>query len=183
MVLKRDLSLMSILAIATIGSTIACIPLFRWLGQRIPKRTGLAIGMVGVILTTLTWLFATPETPDLFFILRGIAMGAFGSAILLYSQAMWLDTIDHDRERTGLRREGLYTSVYVFIERLGYSLGPLALGELLQAMDFNKNLPLEQQPASAEVAVLIALIGIPVCAYIGGLIFLWFYRVDEKIER
>jgi GPH family glycoside/pentoside/hexuronide:cation symporter len=96
---------------------------------------------------------------------------------------MWLDTIDHDRERTGLRREGLYTSVYVFIERLGYSLGPLALGELLQAMDFNKNLPLEQQPASAEVAVLIALIGIPVCAYIGGLIFLWFYRVDEKIER
>ena len=183
MVLKRDLSLMSLLAVSTIASTIACIPLFRWIGRRIPKRTGLAIGMVGVILTTLTWLFATPETPDLFFILRSVAMGAFGSAILLYSQAMWLDTIDHDRERTGLRREGLYTSVYVFIERLGYSLGPLALGELLQAMHFDKNLPLEQQPASAEVAVLIALIGIPVFAYLGGLIFLWFYRVDEKVER
>ncbi|MEZ5459264.1 MAG: MFS transporter [Steroidobacteraceae bacterium] len=183
MVLKRDLSLMSILAVATIGSTIACIPLFRWLGRRIPKRTGLAIGMVGVILTTLTWLFATPETPNLFYILRGIAMGAFGSAFLLYSQAMWLDTIDHDRERTGLRREGLYTSVYVFIERLGYSLGPLALGELLQAMHFNKNLPLEQQPATAEVAVLVALVGIPVCAYLGGLLFLWFYRIEEKLDR
>lgn len=183
MVLKRDLSLMSLLAVSTIASTIACIPLFRWIGRRIPKRTGLAIGMVGVILTTLTWLFATPDTPDIFFILRSVAMGAFGSAILLYSQAMWLDTIDHDRERTGLRREGLYTSVYVFIERLGYSLGPLALGELLQAMHFDKNLPLEQQPASAEVAVLIALIGIPVFAYACGLIFLWFYRVNERVER
>jgi GPH family glycoside/pentoside/hexuronide:cation symporter len=172
---------MSLLAIAGIGSTLACIPLFRWLGRYMTKRTGLAIGIVGEIAITSTWLFATPESPDVFFVLRGVISGAFSSAILLFSQAMWLDTIDHDRVRSGLRREGLYTSIYVFIERLGYSLGPLVLGELLQAMDFDKNLPLEQQPASAETAVMLSLVGIPIVTYSLGLIFLWFYKVDERL--
>jgi Na+/melibiose symporter-like transporter len=48
-------------------------------------------------------------------------------------------------------------------------------------MDFDKNLPLEQQPASAELAVTISLVGIPAAAYAAGLIFLWFYRVPERV--
>ena len=182
MVLKRDFSLMSQLAVATIASTVVFIPVFRWLGRYMTKRTGLAIGIIGEVFATLTWLFATPEDSTAFFIARGILGGIFSSAILLFSQAMWLDTIDHDRERTGLRREGLYTSIYVFIERLGYSLGPLLLGELLQLMHFDKNLPLEQQPASAELAVILSLVGIPSLAYTAGLIFLWFYKLPERVE-
>ncbi len=182
MVLKRDFSLMTQLAIATIASTVVFIPVFRWIGRFITKRTGLAIGIVGEVIATLTWLLATPEDSTAFFIARGILGGIFSSAILLFGQAMWLDTIDHDRERTGLRREGLYTSVYVFIERLGYSMGPLLLGELLQLMHFDKNLPLEQQPASAELAVTLSLVGIPALAYSAGLIFLWFYRLPEKVD-
>jgi GPH family glycoside/pentoside/hexuronide:cation symporter len=181
MVLKRDLSLMSLLAVSTIASTLTFIPVFRWLGQYMTKRTGLAIGIIGEVVAVLSWLLATPEQSEVFFVLRGVLAGIFSSAILLFSQAMWLDTIDHDREQTGLRREGMYTSIYVFIERLGYSLGPLVLGELLQAMDFDKNLPLEQQPASAELAVTISLVGIPAAAYAAGLIFLWFYRVPERV--
>jgi GPH family glycoside/pentoside/hexuronide:cation symporter len=182
MVLKRDFSLMSQLAVATIASTVIFIPVFRWLGRYMTKRMGLAIGIIGEVFATLTWLFATPEDSTAFFIARGILGGIFSSAILLFSQAMWLDTIDHDRERTGLRREGLYTSIYVFIERLGYSLGPLLLGELLQLMHFDKNLPLEQQPASAELAVILSLVGIPSLAYTAGLIFLWFYKLPERVE-
>jgi GPH family glycoside/pentoside/hexuronide:cation symporter len=181
MVLKRDFSLMSLLAIATIASTLTFIPFFRWVGRHVTKRTGLAIGIVGEIFATLTWVFATPEDSEMFFVARGVLAGIFSSAILLFSQAMWLDTIDYDRERSGLRREGLYTSLYVFIERLGYSMGPLLLGELLQAMDFDKNLPLEQQPASAELAVSLSLIGIPCIGYGLGLVFLWFYRLPERV--
>jgi len=181
MVLKRDLSLMALLAISTIASALAFIPFFRWVGQYITKRTGLAIGIVGEIFAQLTWLAATPEDSTTFFVLRGILAGIFSSAILLYGQAMWLDTIDYDREKTGKRREGVYTSVYVFIERLGYSLGPLVIGNLLQLMDFDSKLPLEKQPASAEVAVMLSLVAIPSLAYALGLVFLWFYRLPERI--
>ncbi len=181
MVLKRELSLMAILAASTIGATVACIPLFRWAGRYMTKRTGLAIGIAGEIVATLTWLAATPEDSTAFFVLRGVLAGIFASAILLYGQAMWLDTIDHDREKTGKRREGVYTSIYVFIERLGYSLGPLMLGNLLQAMGFDSKLPLESQPPSAELAVMLSLVAIPSLAYGLGLVFLYFYRLPEKI--
>ena len=181
MVLKRDLSLMAILAVSTIASTVACIPVFRWVGRYITKRTGLAIGIVGEIVATLTWLAATPEDSTAFFVLRGVLAGIFSSAILLYGQAMWLDTIDYDRQKTGKRREGVYTSIYVFIERLGYSLGPLLLGNLLQMMDFDSRLPLEKQPPSAELAVMLSLVAIPSLAYGLGLVFLWFYRLPERI--
>ncbi len=94
---------------------------------------------------------------------------------------MWLDAIDHDQERTGLRREGMYTSVYVFVERLGYSLGPLVLGFLLSAMGFDKSLPLESQPDSAALAVYIGLVWIPAAVYAIGFVLLMFYRLPEKI--
>jgi len=181
MVLKKELTLMALLAGATIGSTVAFIPFFRWVGQYITKRTGLAIGIVGEIVATLTWLAATPEDSVAFFVLRGVLAGIFSSAILLYGQAMWLDTIDYDRQKTGKRREGVYTSIYVFIERLGYSLGPLLLGYLLAAMDFDSKLPLEKQPPSAEFAVMLSLVAIPSVAYALGLVFLWFYRLPEVV--
>jgi GPH family glycoside/pentoside/hexuronide:cation symporter len=182
MVLKKELTLMSLLAGATIASTVAFIPFFRWVGQYITKRTGLAIGIVGEIFAQLTWLAATPDDSVAFFVLRGVLAGIFSSAILLYGQAMWLDTIDYDRQKTGKRREGVYTSIYVFVERLGYSLGPLFLTSLLAAMDFDSKLPLEQQPPSAELAVMLSLVAIPSVAYGLGLVFLWFYRLPEQIE-
>lgn len=77
----------------------------------------------------------------------------------------------------------MYTSIYVFIERLGYSLGPLLLGELLQLMHFDKNLPLDKQPATAELAVTLSLVGIPSLAYGLGLLFLWFYRLPDDLGR
>lgn len=181
MVLKRDFSLMSLLAMATIGSTVAFIPFFRWVGKFVTKRTGLAIGIAGEVVATLSWLLATPDDSSTFFVARGVLAGIFSSAILLFGQAMWLDCIDYDRQRTGLRREGVYTSVYVFIERLGYSLGAPLLGMLLAAMNFDSKLPLEQQPPSAELAVMLSLVAIPSIAYGLGLVFLWFYRLPEDI--
>jgi GPH family glycoside/pentoside/hexuronide:cation symporter len=182
MVLKKELTLMSLLAGATIASTVAFIPFFRWVGQYITKRMGLAIGIIGEIFAQLTWLAATPDDSVTFFVLRGVLAGIFSSAILLYGQAMWLDTIDYDRQKTGKRREGVYTSIYVFVERLGYSLGPLFLTTLLAAMDFDSKLPLEQQPPSAELAVMLSLVAIPSLAYGLGLVFLWFYRLPEQLD-
>jgi Na+/melibiose symporter-like transporter len=49
-------------------------------------------------------------------------------------------------------------------------------------MNFDKTLPLEQQPAEAALAVQISLIGIPAAAYMIGLILLLFYRLPERLD-
>ncbi len=180
-VLKQSLTLLSVLGLATTASIVISVPFWRWLGRFMTKRRGFMIGAVGEVIATLTWLLATPERSTEFFIFRGLLTGFFSSSILLYSQAMWLDTIDYDQQRTGLRREGMYTSVYVFVERLGYSLGPLILGFLLSTMGFNKELALEDQPESAQLAVYIGLVWIPAGVYALGYVLLWFYRLPERV--
>jgi GPH family glycoside/pentoside/hexuronide:cation symporter len=180
-VLKQPLTLLSILGLSTTASIVASVPFWKWLGRFMTKRRGLMIGVVGEVAATLTWLLATPEHSTAFFVFRGLLTGFFSSSILLYSQAMWLDTIDYDQQRTGLNREGMYTSVYVFVERLGYSLGPLVLGFLLSGMGFDKNLPLENQPDSAQLAVYIGLVWIPAAVYTLGFTLLWFYRLPERV--
>ncbi len=185
-VLKQPFTLLPWLALASTFTILAGIPFWKWCGQFMTKRRGVLIGAAGEALASLTWLLATPdwtrETLIVFLVARGIVGGFFGSAILLYSQAMWLDTIDYDQERTGLRREGLYTSVYVFVERLGYSAGPLLVGLFLGASGFDANLAPENQPASAVTAVLICMVAIPTIAQLGMLFFVWRYRLPEIID-
>lgn len=134
------------------------------------------------MLVTLTWVFAGEGESTWLFVLRPIVMGMFSSAVLLFGQVVWIDAVDYDYRRTGLRREGTFTSVYVFIERLGYSLAPVILGALLQGMGFDKNLPLEAQSKSAELAVMIAMVGIPALTFGLSLLLLKFYDLaDEKL--
>ena len=185
-VLKQPLTLISAFAIATTVTIIAAIPFWKWCGQFITKRSGVLIGAGGEVLASLTWLLVdadwSREALIIFLVARGVFAGTFASAILLYSQAMWLDTIDHGQKRTGLRREGLYTSVYVFVERLGYSFGPLLVGLLLGAYGFDSKLEPEDQPASTSTAIMICMVAIPVLAQLAMMLFVWFYRLPEIIQ-
>ena len=95
---------------------------------------------------------------------------------------MWLDTIDYDQRSTGLRREGLYTSVYVFVERLGYSSGPVLLGLILSTAGFDVKLDAEDQPASAATAILFCMVAIPALAQVCMMLFVWLYRLPESIK-
>ena len=180
-VLKRDFTLLSVFGVTSTATIVASVPFWRWMGNRMTKRFGFMIGIIGEVVSTLLWLAATTENALWIIAMRGALTGFFGSCILLNSQAMWLDTIDYDQSKTGLRREGLYTSIYVFVERLGYSLGPLVLGFLLSSMGFDKTLPLEAQPPSASVAVYLGIVWIPVVVYSLGYVFLCFYKLPERI--
>ena len=185
-VLNQPFTLFKYQAIPIMITILVAIPLWKQYGRTITKRRGVLIGAAGEALASLTWLLVNPdwgrEALIAFLIARGICSGVFGSAILLYSQAMWLDTIDYDQGRTGLRREGLYTSVYVFVERLGYSIGPLLLGFILKAAGFDSELAAEDQPASAASAILVAIAVIPALAQVCMLLFLWRYKLPEIID-
>lgn len=182
-VLKRGLNVMFIYGTVFLLAVSVSILFWRQLARRIPKKQGFIIGVIGHILMTLTWLSSTPAEPEIFVPLRAIGQAFFSSAILLYGQAVWVDAVDYDYRRTGLRREGLFTSVYVFVERLGYSMAPMVLGLLLQWFKFDKRLPLEQQPQSASTAVMVSLVAVPVITFALSLIFLAKYDLtDEKLD-
>jgi GPH family glycoside/pentoside/hexuronide:cation symporter len=178
-VMKRDLK--TVAFYGTVSLVASCLGIFGWrlVARHLSKRAGFIVGVIGFILGTLTWLWSGPQEPTSHLVARGVVMGIFGSGILLFGQAILLDAVEYDRVRTGLERAGLFTSAYVFIERLGYSLGPVLLGGLLQAMHFNKAVPLDQQPPSASTAVILSLVGIPVLTFGLSLILLFKYDLTE----
>lgn len=185
-VLKQPLTLLPYLAISTSLTLVVAIPFWKKCGEHITKRRGVLIGAGAEVFVSFSWLLVNEdwsrEAMILFLVARGIFSGFFAGAILLYSQAMWLDTIDYDQQRTGLRREGLYTSVYVFVERLGYSTGPLLLGLILKASGFDSQVAPEEQPASAAAAILFCMVAIPALAQVCMMLFVWLYRLPETIK-
>lgn len=180
-VLKQDYTLLSVFGIVTTLTVVISLPLWRRWSARLTKRRAFMIGIVGDVLTTPLWLFAEPGNAYAIVVARSVCTGFFASAIMLNSQAMWLDTIDYDKQRSGLNREGMYTSIYVFVERIGYSIPPLLLGYLLTWFGFDKSLPLTEQPDSAKIAVYWGIVWAPMILYSLAFVFLTRYRLPDDL--
>ncbi len=182
-VLKQTFSLLSVFGLATTASILLSVPFWRWASQFLTKKRALMIGLVGEVGSLLLWMLATPDNAYTVVVIRALVGGFFSANILLISQTMWLDTIDYDRQRSGIRREGVFTSVYVFVERLGYSVAPLVLGVLLSRMGFDKSLPLTEQPDSAHLAVYIGIMWMPAALYAACALLLTRYHLPENIKE
>ena len=178
--MKRDMKLLLPYGIAQLASTLLSLLFWRRVAQQMEKRRGFMIGVVGLVCVSLTWMLTGPNEATAVFLTRAVLHAFFAAAILLFGQAILLDAIDYDYRRTGLRREGSFTSVYVFVERLGYSIGPVLLGLLFSVLDFDKSLKLEQQPPGASTAVLISVSLIPALAFASSLLLLRRYDLTEQ---
>ena len=78
-------------------------------------------------MVSLSWLLADPQEPLWFFTLRAALKGVAASGLLLMGQSMLPDTIEYDYRRTGLRREGIYSALYSFVEKVAAALAPSIL--------------------------------------------------------
>jgi glycoside/pentoside/hexuronide:cation symporter, GPH family len=162
------------------SATLLFLPLWLRIGRRIGKRPALTLSLCLYILVHLSWLFAAAGEPDAFLVLRAIGTGTFAGGVVVFSQSMILDVIAYDRKISGISREGLFSSLFSFIEKTTYALGPLLIGLLLSAFGFVGRLPEGQsQSETALIGIRIALIGIPFIANVGMLVCLHFFRLDE----
>jgi GPH family glycoside/pentoside/hexuronide:cation symporter len=182
-VLKQTFSLLSVFGLATTASILLSVPFWRWVSRFMTKKWALMIGLCGETASLMIWLAATPDNAYTVVVIRAIIGGFFSANILLNSQTMWLDTIDFDRQRSGIRREGVFTSVYVFVERLGYSIAPLVLGILLSRLGFDKSLPLAEQPESAYLAVYIGILWLPAGLFTACALLLTRYNLKEQVQQ
>ncbi|MEE8306920.1 MAG: MFS transporter, partial [Gammaproteobacteria bacterium] len=134
MVLLRPESDLAGFSLAATFSTIAAMPLWLKVSKTIGKRNTYFLGAALLVLAKLSWLVATTDEPQVIFLGRGLLFGFAAGGVLLIAQSMLPDTIQHDFDRTGLRREGLFAAMYSFAEKTAFALGPLAFGIILSVM-------------------------------------------------
>ena len=178
-VLGRPLTLLPVIGAATTLAVFTMTPILVALSKRIGKRAGymLSAGVTG--LTSLSWVWATPDEPVWALALRGFFLGVAFAGNVLFAMSMLADSMEADTHDTGLRREGIYSAFYSFVEKLAASIGPLILGGALSYAGFDPQSPPEQVTEAVRQAVLIGIAYVPAAMAVIAVALLSFYRLDE----
>ena len=95
------------------------------------------------------------------------------------------DVIELDELTTGQRREGIFYGFMVFLQKVGLALGLFLVGQALQWSGFIETVPGQPaptQPASALLAIRIAIGPLPTLALIFGLILASFYPITREVH-
>lgn len=118
-----------ILAMSLQISIFVFLLIWTKVSDRIGKRHVYFVGVTFWILVELLLFFVQPGQMT-FLIGLAILAGAGASVAYLIPWSMLPDVVDLDELNTGLRREGVYYGFFVFLQKLGISLG-LAISNLV----------------------------------------------------
>ena len=159
--------------------SLAFIPVFRRLSEKIGKNKCLAIAMVLVLLSGLsTWYTNSPNIPPLM-LLNTVLIGIGYSGLWLMIPSMQVDIVDYDELENGERREGSFASVFSWVLKLSFCIGFLVSGPLLQMTGFDAKLE-GAQPAEVLLRMRLGYIAIPVTALAFALVLLKFFPLNHE---
>ena len=116
---------------------------------------------------------------------RIVCIGFFTGGIIILGFAILPDTIEYDRLKSGINREGVYSGIYSTMEKIASAFGPLIFGAYLAANGFVSSRAGEQTvQTDATVSAIYNAIGLfPALAVLSAAAVIWFYRLDEQTLR
>lgn len=170
----------TVILFTTLGQILGT-PLWLKVSRKLGKRRTFYASAAIFAAISMTWMFADASEPLWLTGLRVFAKGLGTGGILLVSQAMLPDTIEYDRLRTGLAREGALSGLYTTIEKVAFAFGTALTGLFLDYMGY---IPRAQtQSSSAVDAIYACQATLPALLMLLAAGVLVFYKLtDEKLE-
>ncbi|HEY9295880.1 MAG TPA: MFS transporter, partial [Phormidium sp.] len=170
--------------IAVQGTALAMLYVWSALSQRIGKRGVYFMGMGLWIIAQAGLFFLKPTQIPLMFVLA--VMAGFGvSTAYLIPWSMLPDVIELDELRTGQRREGIYYSFVVLLQKVCLAIAVFLVLKSLDWAGYLKpvaNNPSPIQPESVQFAIRLAIGPLPTLALIVGLILTYFYPLTREVH-
>jgi GPH family glycoside/pentoside/hexuronide:cation symporter len=158
-------------------ATILTLPLWIWLAKRIGKHIAYLIGMTLTIVTIITIAFAADRLGENTTLVLMVVAGVGFSAHYVLPWAMAPDTIEYDFARSGVRREGIYYSVWTFFIALGGALAGFLVG---QGLDLFGYVPDAVQSARSIMGIRLLIGPLPAVLFILGNLAMLFYPLNRK---
>jgi glycoside/pentoside/hexuronide:cation symporter, GPH family len=160
-------------------TSILSIPVFSWLDRHYGKITALLICGIGFLFATLSqWFLVTPAHPY-WQIISAALIGPAVTGIWIILPSMQTDVIDYDELQTGCRREGSYTAILGWIQKLGFALSVLLAGLILDFSGFDVKLDAAQTPDTL-FKMRALFVFFPVAMAAGMLALVRFYPLNEE---
>ena len=171
-------------AIAVQGTALIMLFFWKFVSEKLDKKTVYYLGMVVWIVAQAALFIIQPGQITLVYI--GAIMAGFGvSVAYLIPWSMIPDVIELDELNTGQRREGIFYSFMVLLQKIGLALAIFLVGQALEFSGFVARIPGEPipiQPDSALLAIRIAIAPLPTAFLIIGLILTYFYPITKEVH-
>jgi GPH family glycoside/pentoside/hexuronide:cation symporter len=143
------------LILAVQVSSFLFLMLWARVSQRLGKQNTYYVGMAFWVVVEVLLFFVQPGQIGVLFVLAALA-GAGVSIAYLIPWSMLPDVIEMDELETGQRREGVFYGFFVFLQKLGLSLGLAISNFTLDASGYIKQVPGGPTPTQPP-PVLMAL--------------------------
>jgi GPH family glycoside/pentoside/hexuronide:cation symporter len=166
------------------GTALLMLFIWSYLSKKIGKKIVYFIGISLWILADIGLFTLKPGQLGLMYFLAVLA-GVGVSTAYLIPWSMIPDVIELDELKTGQRREGIFYSFMVFLQKFGLVFGLLLIGIALQAAGFQEaaaGQPLPKQSESAVFAIRLATSILPAFSLICSLVLAYFYPITREVH-
>lgn len=150
-----DVGVFGFILLALQFSAFAWLLVWARVSERVGKQRVYYIGATVLVAVLLGLFFIQPNQTPLLFGLAIVA-GAGVSVCYLVPWSLLPDVIELDELETGQRREGIFYGFFVFLQKLGLSLGLFISGQVLDLAGYIPAEPGQAVPPQPET-VLLAL--------------------------
>lgn len=158
-----------------------CTPLWLMAGKRFGKKNCYlaSIALYGIVM--LSWLLEDSSITTFGLLSRGVLQGIGAGGMILMSLAMLPDVMQHDMKVNGVRRDGVYSSVYAVFEKTGFALGAALIGSYLSLAGYQATTggALVQQSQSAIDALYFGNAIAPALLLAASFLIMLFYPLGK----
>ena len=172
-------------AIAVQGTSLIMLFFWKFVSSKIGKKAVYYMGTGFWIIAQGGLFLLQPEQTTELYLLATLA--GFGvSVAYLVPWSMIPDVIELDELNTGQRREGIFYSFMVLLQKFGLALALFLVGLSLEWSGFIERQPggeIPIQPDSALLAIRVAVAPLPTVVLIIGLVLAYFYPITKEFHE
>jgi Na+/melibiose symporter-like transporter len=180
-VLGRDEGMIGAMFLVLMGSAAVSMPAWASIARRIGKKRAYVGATLLYAVANASLFLVGPATEPAWLYVALALMGMGFGAQQLLPFAMLTDVIQVDAERSGLRREGIMSGLWVASEKAGLALGPLVAGLTLDIAGFVESTGAGTvQPAGALQGIRMAYALVPPVVVVCSLLLLRRYRSEGE---
>jgi glycoside/pentoside/hexuronide:cation symporter, GPH family len=168
------------MALAVQGTAIAMLVVWNRVARWSGKRTALLMG-APLAMVALFGLVTVQPGQVVWMYTLGVMAGVGVATLYMVPFAMLPDVVDLDELQTGLRREGLYFSALVFLQKFGLAAALFISGQLLSWTGYSAQALTQPTPALWAIRLLIG--PLPALLLLGSLWFAYRYPINRDRHR
>lgn len=157
---------------------LCMIPFIVWVGRKVDKSIVLMGGIALAFLSFVsTWWVYSPEWPYLLLLSKVLAAPGL-TAVWMIAPSMLADVCDEEQLRTGSSREGMFTAVFGWIVKMGFSLAFILAGYMVSFSGFKQELDTVSPEVILRMRVLLLVV--PSILLAVAFVLVWAFPISRS---